>query len=441
MTSVNENLFLKIFKDNWIPFKQKYPGFATPYYDEIIEKIQNCGDPTFGYSIFQCLHCGLDKKLIAFSCKSPFCLRCSRLVAADFVEEVQAKLHDGVIYRHLILTIASQLRKLFFENRMNPELFNLFFLAAKKCIEDLIRTVRRNKNIKCGFLIVIHIVGRMSDYKPHLHILVMDGGIDEKTGQWVTLGKFPYEILHKKWQYHLLKMVKEFDPGQQALVDKLWKQYPKGFVAEISEGSVPHKLKKLTKYLSKYLFRPAISLKRILEYDPVEKEVTYEYNSHKTKKKEIETTDVLTFIGRMVQQILPKGFQRVRYYGLQATASYERSKNIIQTAMNKIDKSKDYETDPNAFKAESAKSRSFGDKIEILSGHNPLKCSNCGKKMGLVKVWTKAKGVVFDYFKGLKNTVGIGPPLQENSEAQINGSKIILSIKMERELFIGELAF
>jgi hypothetical protein len=54
--------------------------------------------------------------------------------------------------------------------------------------------------------------------------------------------------------------------------------------------------------------------------------VTYHYRSHRTERTEHETVDVLTFIGRMVQHVVPKGFQRVRYYGVQATKTFAKLK-------------------------------------------------------------------------------------------------------------------
>jgi hypothetical protein len=47
--------------------------------------------------------------------------------------------------------------------------------------------------------------------------------------------------------------------------------------------------------------------------------VRYWYNDHKTKQRQEDEVSALTCIGRMVQHILPKGFHRIRYYGLHAT--------------------------------------------------------------------------------------------------------------------------
>lgn len=361
------------------------------------------------------MKCGLDSKTVAFSCKSRFCLRCGRISAAGFVEEIREKLHPGVSYRHVILTIPEQLRVMFYENRQSSELFEAFFHSGWSCLQEVLNLATRCE-LRCGCLMVIHVVGRKGDYKPHLHILLMDGGIDKKSGEWVELGYFPYSLLHKKWQYHLLKMVKEFSPTEETkeLVDQLWKKYPNGFVGQILKGEVPKRMSKLTKYLSKYLFRPSISARRIKSYDRSKGEVVYEYSSHRTKRMELETVGVLIFLGRMAQQILPKGFQRVRYYGLQATASYRKSKERIQEAMTKIRQSPDYEEDHEVFYQEGDAKRSkssYADRILELTGRDPLQCSHCGTRMEVVQVWYFKKGVIVDLLEKLKKSA-TGPPVK-----------------------------
>jgi DNA-directed RNA polymerase subunit RPC12/RpoP len=386
------NILLQIFERSWDAFKQKFPSYSTSYYDSVIEKVIGCGDPQFGYLEYRCLDCGQSSHLVGFSCKTKFCLRCGRIFAEDFVTEVMGKLHPGVVYRHLILTIPEQLRSLFYQNRHKPDLFNLFFQSGWNCVQSVIK-VSTKKQLQCGCLMVVHVVGRKSDYKPHLHILVMDGGVDHHSGQWVGLGYFPYKILHKKWQYHLLEMVKKFSkaPSICKLVNELWEKYPNGFVGQILKGTVPKKSQKLAKYLAKYLFRPSISLRRIKSYDAKEGTVTYEYQSHKSKKTEVEKVDVMTFVGRMVQQILPKGFQRIRYYGLQASRSYKKSKDLIMAAMKKVIIINEEEGVIRA----TGKPKYF-DRLREWGQEDLLRCKHCGSRMTLVKVWIESKGVVFD---------------------------------------------
>ena len=96
------------------------------------------------------------------------------------------------------------------------------------------------------------------------------------------------------------------------LIDALWKKYPKGLVANVSKGNVPETCGGLARYLAKYVASPPIALRRIISYDG--EYVTYWYNDHMTKSRKVETVEADVFIGRMVQHIMPKGFQRVRLY-------------------------------------------------------------------------------------------------------------------------------
>lgn len=94
-----------------------------------------------------------------------------------------------------------------------------------------------------------------------------------------------------------------------ALIDELWKKYPKGLVAHVSKEDVSEGGGGLAKYLAKYVASPPIAVRRIIEYTV--SQLTYWYKDDKTKSKQIETVSVEVFIGRMVQHILPKGFQRI----------------------------------------------------------------------------------------------------------------------------------
>jgi hypothetical protein len=110
-------------------------------------------------------------------------------------------------------------------------------------------------------------------------------------------------------------------------------QYPKGFVAYL-QGDVRHRMKRLARYLAKYVVSPPMALSRIVAYDPEHGTVTYWYWDHRRGgKRTEETVSRATFIGRMVQHILPKGFQRIRYYGLQATCILKQVREQLAVAL------------------------------------------------------------------------------------------------------------
>jgi len=97
-------------------------------------------------------------------------------------------------------------------------------------------------------------------------------------------------------------MIKKEVKHSKQLIDKLYRQYPKGIVAHIKMEIVPKKAK-LANYLIKYVGSPPIALSRIVKYTG--NTVRYWYKDHRINKKEEVEVPVLKFIGRMVQHILP----------------------------------------------------------------------------------------------------------------------------------------
>ena len=202
-------------------------------------------------------------------------------------------------------------------------------------------------------------------------------------------------MLHKKWQYHLFTMLKQ-RVGTRAIKDKidaLWRKYPRGLVAYLEEGKVPAGGEGLAYYLAKYVVSPPISLRRILSYDG--QLVRYWYNDHKTKQRQEEEVSALTFIGRMVQHILPKGFHRIRYYGLHATCKAKKVKGVLTALMVALGR-----LIKGTYRI--AVQKTYRTRVLASTGRDPLRCTRCGGEMMLWKVWHPRYGVVYDELHEIK---------------------------------------
>ena len=389
----DKEIFRIIFAENWDNFKDKHPVYDSAQYEEPVQKMLNCSKESGGYCEYICMKCGRDLRRVCFSCKSCFCLSCAKVYADNLVSQVSKMLHPGVIYRHCILTIPEQLRQVFYENRHDGELLSSFMRSGYECLEDVVSTVKR-VDLKIGAIMVVQTHGRSGRYNPHLHVILTDGGVAVERKKRVSLGYFPYDMLYRKWQYHLLKMISEvLGPKIKKLVSLLWKQYPKGFVAHVTKGKVPKKCKGLARYLAKYVASPPIAVSRIVEYDG--ETVTYWYRDHKSKAKKVETVSVFTFIGRMVQHILTKGFKRVRYYGLQATKSFSKWCDIIKEGICKIGKAI-----KGAYEVVSPKN--YQQRYHDITGKDPFVCRYCGGEMILWKIWHPQCGYIFDEEEQIK---------------------------------------
>ena len=81
----------------------------------------------------------------------------------------------------------------------------------------------------------------------------------------VHLDSIPYPLLRKKWQWHLLTMLRQTvqSKGLQQLVDTCYTRYREGFVTNVQKGDVPARYQSLATYLAQYVVSPPISLRRI----------------------------------------------------------------------------------------------------------------------------------------------------------------------------------
>ena len=386
MEHIDKHLFKQIFRDHRDAFKAAYPLYNTPYHDEVVQKMLDCGDPEkMGFAQYRCTFCG-ETRRIAFSCKSSFCLSCCKVYTDRWADFIGRRMFPGMIYRHIVLTIPDFLRIWFFRN---PDtLLSPFMQAGHACLLDVFATCS-GIELDIGSIIVLQTAGRPGTYNPHLHILLTEGGITPQ-GTWKTVSYIPFDLFHRKWQYHLLNMLRQnvSDPRINQDIDQAWRKYPKGFVAFVEKDEVPPGGQGLAKYLAKYVVSPPISVRRIQSYDG--KTVRYWYRDHRSGQIEYAALPVLRFIGRMVQHILPKGFQRIRYYGLHGNVRYEN----VRTQLAEIFPD-DIPADPNGFRVLPRKP--FEQLFFENFGRNPLLCPRCNRIMELELIHHPDYGTIRSY--------------------------------------------
>jgi hypothetical protein len=381
------SVFKQIFAEHWAAFQHAHPRYQTAYYDCLVTKMLGCGNPEkMGYIEYRCLQCGQGKRLVAMSCKSSLCLRCAKVYVDNWVSQMSKVLHEGVIYRHIILTVPAMFRVTFYQNTAG--VLSALMRCGAQCLDDFYSTVR-GKALRGGSITVLHTHGRNGQYHPHLHLIATSGGYDGPGERWEHLTYLPYELLRRKWQWHLLTMLRQTlqtDTVNQ-LVDTCFRKYPNGLVTNVQKGAVPSQYQSLARYVAKYVVSPPISVRRIDRYDGAQ--VTYHYRSHRTDRVERETVAVETFIGRMVQHSMPKGFKRIRYYGVQATKTFAKVKVAIQAAIAKVEG-----VIKGAVKIIAR--LTYRQRSEQSTGRDPLICPHCRSEMGVWRIWHPTYGVIYD---------------------------------------------
>ncbi len=339
-----------------------------------------CRDPANGYAEYICTKCGRKKK-VAFTCKGRFCTSCGKRYIDEWVNRTVNQIVD-VAHRHLVFTIPEQLREKIFQDR---SLIKVMMDCAARAAMEVLQS--RGSGAVPGILAVVHTFGRDLKFHPHVHVLMTEGGLN-KANEWEDIPFLPYNLLRKKWQYYLLTEIKKRLHGSKEnaqLINRLFKENQKGFY--VNGASKMSSSRYTTRYIGRYLARPALAEYKIIRYDG--REVTFWYESHETGKKVYQTVEAVEFIKRLTDHIPVKGFKMVRHYGLYSRRSKKIAIKILAGCKRFIQQSFEYFKD-------LPKPLNWRQRLIASFGKDPLLCPNCNQEMELWCIWHPDYGDIYD---------------------------------------------
>ena len=145
------NILQKIFSDYFEEIKYTLHPRNTEL--ENIEKMINCGDPSFGGAMYGCPHCG-KLKFVPFRCHSRFCPTCGNLYSKKRTTSMSFKLLN-TNHRHCVFTIDENLRDFFLNDR---SLLNCLFHSVNSVLIRLFSKMNKSKNFTPGFILVLHYI-------------------------------------------------------------------------------------------------------------------------------------------------------------------------------------------------------------------------------------------------------------------------------------------
>ena len=263
------NTLQKIFKDYYELIE--YTLHPRDVEMENISKMINCGAPSYGGAMYSCPHCG-NMKFSPFRCKSSFCPTCSVKYCQERSTSMAFKLVNCT-HRHCIFTIDEELRLFFLED---CSLLDCLFQAVRSFILRMFHNLNKSKNFVPGFICILHTFGRPLECNPHIHCLISEGGFSDD-GVWRNVRHFNYKLLRKSFQTVLLNLL-EARIGSSFKETKahIYQKDKNGFYVYAKPNLCDTDI--VINYISRYLGRPVIALKRIDSYDG--ENVTFHYNRH-----------------------------------------------------------------------------------------------------------------------------------------------------------------
>ena len=356
------NILQKIFADYYEEIQ--YTLHPRPVVMENIERMVNCGDPSYGGAMYGCPDCG-ELKFTPFRCHSRFCPSCGAKYSLDRATAMSFKL-VRCTHRHCVFTIDEELRHFFLEDR---SLLNCLFSAVQSVISRMFFQMNKSKNFVPGFICVLHTFGRPLEWNPHIHCLLTEGGFSDNSF-WRTVKHFHYSLLRKAFQTALLDLMeKRIGPSFKKVKAQIYKKDKNGFYVYAKPNLCDPNT--VVKYISRYLGRPVIALKRIDSYDG--EQVTFHYNRHEDNVFVRKTLPVLDFMQLLIQHIPEWNFKMTRYYGIYAR--HRKNDPLLRRAIH-----------PSKHTIFQSFTR-WRNNILLSFGYDPLNCPHCNHKMTIFGIY------------------------------------------------------
>ncbi len=329
-----------ILRSHGEAFLQKYGAHLRPEQKAALRVLALCRTAALGGHVQRCLDCGHER--IAYnSCRNRHCPKCQALSRAKWLER-EGKLLLPVEYHHVVFTLPREVAELVTSAPTSDNakvVYNLLFQAASATLREVAANPKR-LGAQIGVLAVLHTWGQNLHHHPHLHCVVTGGGLScdedgrvDKTPQWRSCrpGFFlPVRVLSRVFRAKFLDGLRQAfakgvltfagrfasvtDPAAFAswltpLCHKDWVVYakpPMGGPAQV------------LKYLARYTHRVAISNARLVAFEADGTVVFRAKDYRDGGQTKVVRLSAEEFLRRFSQHILPKGFVKIRHYGLLA---------------------------------------------------------------------------------------------------------------------------
>jgi hypothetical protein len=333
-----------IFRSHGATWRAANAGHLSLGQLKAMAAIEACRMAELGGHIAACEDCG--HTVIAYnSCGNRHCPKCQGAAARAWLKDREADLLP-LPYYHMVFTLPSAIGAIAWQNK--AEVYGLLFKAASEAMLT-IAADKKHLGARIGMTAVLHTWGSALTHHPHVHMIVPGGGLSLDGERFVACRRgffLPVRVLSRLFRRLFLeKLGAAYDQGRLIL---------KGSLAKLAIGNAFAALlkplrrrnwfvyakrpfagpKAVLAYLSRYTHRVAISNTRLIAHD--ERGVTFRYKDYRTNglaRRKVMTLATDEFIRRFMLHILPKGFHRIRHYGLFAStgraANLDRMRELL----------------------------------------------------------------------------------------------------------------
>ena len=314
-----------IFRQHGSDFRVTHP--LSPEQRRVMRAIEVCRTSVLGGHVDQCDACSY-QRVSYNSCRNRHCPKCQSLAKARWLEARMADLLP-VEYFHVVFTLPEQLASLALQNKR--VVYNILFATAAETLRT-IAADPKHLGAEIGFLAVLHTWSQTLRHHPHLHCVVPGGGLSLDRSHWRSCRKgffLSVKVLARLFRRLFLQALDHaFDLGKLSFHGTLSHlSHPRHFNSLLAslrsrEWVVYAKPPfggpaQVLAYLGRYTHRVAITNHRLLALQ--DGHVTFSWKDYAgNNEQRTMTLPADEFIRRFLLHVLPRGFQRLRQFGLLA---------------------------------------------------------------------------------------------------------------------------
>jgi hypothetical protein len=321
-----------IFRAAGPAYRAMHAGHLSLHQLKIMSAIEQCRTAAMGGHVEACTDCG-HWRIAYNSCRNRHCPRCQGAAARTWLAEREADLLP-VGYFHVVFTLPAEVAAIAFHNK--ALVYDLLFKAASETMLT-IAADPKHLGARIGFTAVLHTWGSALTHHPHVHMIVPGGGIALDGDRWASARPaflLPVRVLGALFRrLFLARLMALHSAGRLGFFGTIAHLVERrAFLRHLS----PVRKKRwvvyakppfagpeaVLAYLARYTHRVAISSRRLVRFD--EDGVTLRYKDYRrvgADRQQVMTLSTDEFIRRFLLHALPRGFHRIRHYGLLAGAT------------------------------------------------------------------------------------------------------------------------
>ena len=295
-----------IFRVAGPTYRAARAGQLLPSHAQAMDDIVQCRTAALGGSVYQCDACGA-RDYAYHSCRNRHCPKCQADRGQEWLTAVRARMLPCDHYL-LTFTLPQQLRVL--ARAHQKTVYSALLQEAAAAVQTLAAD-RAWVGGQVGILAVLHTWTRTLEYHPHAHLLVTAGGLTRDGAAWIKPGHarflMPGYILSALFRAKMRDALMQAGLADQ-IAPTVWSRRWTVHVQQIGRGD------HAVRYLARYVFHVALTNTRLTRFE--HDRVTFRYTHARTQETRSLTLPVDAFIERFLQHVLPRGFTKIRYFGL-----------------------------------------------------------------------------------------------------------------------------